>query len=273
MNINSKISLNSGTKIPVLGLGTYQCVKDEVKKSVLAALKKGYRHIDSARMYQNEKEVSEAIIESGVSREEIFVTTKIKNDEQNDVEKAFNDSLSNFDFDYVDLLLMHWPVKNRVESWKVMEKLLKGGKCKAIGVSNYTIDHLKDLMEKTHIVPSVNQVEFSPYLYQKELLEFCKEKGIVLEAYSPLTRGHRLEDPKLVVLARKYKKSPAQILIRWGLQKDIVVLPKSKIEKRVMENADVFDFEISEEDMENLDGFNEDLHTCWNPYTEAEKYG
>ena len=273
MDISTKIKLNNDLEIPALGFGTYQLTEEETVKAILTALKKGYIHVDTAAIYENEKKVGEGIKESGIAREELFVTTKLWNDDHDDVEGALSSSLNNLGIGYVDLYLMHWPTKKRIESWKAMEKLFKDGKCKAIGVSNFTVDHLKELMEKTDVVPAVNQVEFSPYLYQKELLEFCKEKGIVLEAYSPLTRGHKLNDPKLIEIAEKYGKSAAKILIRWGLQKGIVVLPKSKMERRVMENANVFDFEISEEDMQKLDSFNEDLHTCWNPYTEAEKYG
>jgi len=273
MDINSEIKLNNGANIPTLGLGTYENEGEDVKRAVRAALRKGYRHIDSARYYENEKEVGEAIRESGIPREEIFVTTKINNSEHDDVESSLKNSLKEFGFEYVDLLLIHWPVKQRIETWRTMEKFLKEGKVKSIGVSNFTIDKLKELMDKTEIVPAVNQVEFSPFLYQKELLKFCNENGIVLEAYSPLTRGKRLDDNSLKEIASKYEKSVPQLLIRWCLQKNIVVLPKSKTEERVNENAEVYDFSISDGDMEILDNLNEDYHTCWNPYTEADRYG
>jgi diketogulonate reductase-like aldo/keto reductase len=192
--------------------------------------------------------------------------------------------------DYVDLYLIHYPVRQRIQSWHALELLRERGKARSIGVSNFTVRHLTELLRETKCIPAVNQVEFHPYLYQRDLLEFCRRSGIVLEAYSPLTKGERLKDRKLVAIANKYptspregtnsqsrpsivgkfsrhsnSKSPAQILIRWALQHGLVVIPKSANPKRILENADVFDFEISRADMELLDGFNEDLRTCWDP--------
>ena len=168
--------------------------------------------------------------------------------------------------EYIDLYLIHFPVeKIRNQTWKTLEKIYKDGKCKAIGVSNYTIRHLKELLEIAEVTPVINQVEFSPYLYQKELLDFCRKNKIQLEAYSPLTRGQKFNDPKLVKIAEKYDKSPAQILIKWALQHNIAVIPKSKNKERIYENANVFDFNISKDDMNKLDSFNENLHICWDP--------
>lgn len=264
MNIKSA-GLNSGTDIPVLGLGVWQIPKKVCEEAVLAALDAGYRHIDTAAIYENEESVGNALKKISVPREEIFVTTKLWNDEHDNVEKAFHESLKKLRLDYVDLYLMHFPVPERNNSWKILEKLHKKGKARAIGVSNFTIRHLKQLIDKSKIVPAVNQVEFHPYLYQKELLDFCNEKGIRLEAYSPLTHGHKLNDAKLIEIARKYQKSTAQVLIRWCLQHSLIVIPKSSKKQRIIENSLVFDFEISEDDMKALDGFNENFRICWNP--------
>ncbi len=265
MNIKTTIKLNNGTKIPILGLGVWQVPSKICEEAVLVALKAGYRHIDTAAIYGNEENVGNAIKKSGISRGEIFITTKLWNDDHDNAKKAFNESLKKLQLDYVDLYLMHFPVPKRNKSWKIFAKLYKEGKAKAIGVSNFTIRHLKELLENSDVIPAVNQVEFHPYLYQKELLDFCNGKGIKLEAYSPLTHGEKLNDTKLVEIAKKYNKSTAQVLIKWGLQHGLIVIPKSSKKERIIENSSVFDFKISEEDMEKLDGFNENLRTCWDP--------
>jgi len=267
MDINTKVELNNGIKIPQLGLGVYKSPPGkETEQAVLEALEAGYRHIDTAAYYRNEKDVGNAVKKSGVPREDIFITTKLRNEDHGDVEKALETSLKNLGMDYVDLYLVHWPVeKLRGKTWKQMIKLYDAGKCKAIGVSNYTISHLRELISETNTLPAVNQVEFHPYLYQKELLDYCIEEDVQVEAYSPLTRGEKLADPKLVEIAKKYNKTPAQILIRWSLQHDLVVLPKSITKERIKQNSDVFNFSISSEDMEKLNNFNENLHTCWDP--------
>ncbi|NQU98882.1 aldo/keto reductase [Candidatus Woesearchaeota archaeon] len=266
MDINTTIKLNNGVKMPVFGLGTYKAAPNEVGNAILWALKAGYRHIDTAAIYGNEKEIGDAIKKSGLKRENIFITTKLWNDDQDDPEKALNESLRKLQTNYVDLYMMHWPVEEtRIKAWKVMEKLYKEGKCRSIGVSNFLIRHLKELLKTAEVVPVVNQVEFSPFLFLKELLDFCNEKGTVLEAYSPLTRGQKLNDPKLVEIAEKYKKTPAQLLIRWVLQHNMIVIPKSVHKKRIEENADIFDFEISSDDMKKMNSFNENFRTCWDP--------
>ena len=186
-----------------------------------------------------------------------------------DPQWALDTSLRKLKFDDVDLHLIHYPVRERRQSWRTLLALRAQGKARSIGVSNFTIAHLSELLAEGETAPAVNQVEFHPYLYQKELLSFCRDRGIITEAYSPLTHGERLNDPKLVAIARKYSsaatKSTAQILIRWGLQHQLVVIPKSSGRRRILENAEVFDFEISPEDMQLLDSFNEDLRTCWDP--------
>ena len=266
MDIKTTAKLNNGTEIPILGLGVWQTSDGKVcEEAILAALDAGYRHIDTAAIYENEDSVGKAFKKTSVPRKEVFITTKLWDDDLNNVEKALNESLKKLQLDYVDLYLMHFPVPKRNDSWKMLEKLHKEGKAKAIGVSNFTIRHLKELLEKTDIVPAINQVEFHPYLYQKELLDFCNEKNIKLEAYSPLTHGAKLKDPKLVEIAKKYKKSTAQLLIKWCLQHNLVVIPKSSKKERIIENSQIFDFEISEEDMNTLNGFNENLRTCWDP--------
>jgi diketogulonate reductase-like aldo/keto reductase len=271
LRIDAKVKLNNGVEMPVFGLGTYQTGGGkETREAVLWALEAGYRHIDTAAMYGNEEDVGEAVQKSGIPREEIFVTTKLWNTNHGYQKAlvAFDESLNKLGLAYVDLYLIHWPVEDlRMDSWKALEKLLKKGKCRAIGVSNYMLHHLEELLDNSSTIPTVNQVEFSPYLYQKELVDFCAKHGIQFEAYSPLTKSHKLNDPRLVDIASRYSKTPAQILIRWALQKDVVVIPKSSRKERIIENADVFDFTISAEDMDILDSFNRNLHTSWDPTT------
>ena len=291
LTIESKVPLNDGRQIPQLGLGVWQTRAGVTcEAAVLAALEAGYRHIDTASMYGNEESVGAAIHKSGIPREQIFVTTKLWNSDHGNPERALETSLRKLKMDYVDLYLIHYPVRQRIQSWHLLEVLRERGKARSIGVSNFTIRHLTELLSEAKTIPAVNQVEFHPYLYQRELLDFCRRSGIVLEAYSPLTKGERLRDRKLVAIAKKYTagrpertnskpriplvesfsrrsdtKSTAQILIRWALQHGVVVIPKSANPKRIVENADVFDFEVSPADMELLDGFNENLRTCWDP--------
>ncbi len=271
INIDTKVKLNNGVKMPMIGLGTFQMRSGkETQQAVLTALKAGYRLIDTAQMYGNEEDVGIALKKSGIPREEVFITTKLWNSEHG-YQKALDaceESLEKLGLPYVDLYLIHWPVqKLRNETWKAMVTLLEEGKCRAIGISNYMIRHLEDLLAHTDTVPAVNQVEFSPYLYLKDLLDFCRNHKIQLEAYSPLTKGHKLNDPKLAAIAKKYSKTTAQILIRWVLQKEVVVIPKSSHQERILENADVFDFEISPADMKLLDSFNQNMRTSWDPTT------
>jgi diketogulonate reductase-like aldo/keto reductase len=269
MDIDRTVTLNNGVKIPILGLGVWKMAEgEETEDAVKWALESGYRHIDTAQFYGNEKSVGKAIRESGINRCDIFVTTKLEIGRfgyQNALE-AFADSFEKLDLGYVDLFLLHFPVeKLMLESWRALEEILKSERVKAIGVSNFTVDHLSELIDNFEIVPVVNQVEFSPYLYQRELHEFCINSAIQLEAYSPLTQGKMLKDPKLVEIAQRYSKSTAQVLIRWFLQHDIVVIPKSSNKERIKQNGDVFDFEISIEDMKSLDGFNLNMRNSWNP--------
>lgn len=282
LNIASTIELNDGHAIPRLGLGVWLIAAGHnCESAVRAALDAGYRHIDTAAFYGNEASVGKAIRASGIAREQIYVATKLWNNAHGDPAQALERSLGKLKMDYVDLYMIHYPVPERWRSWRVLEGLRVSGKTRSIGVSNFTIRHLTELLAKTETVPAVNQVELHPYLYQRDLLEYCRVNHIVIEAYSPLTHGERLADPKLAAIASKYPsaerpigsvaapaagtKSAAQILIRWGLQHDTVVLPKSANRQRIVEDADVFDFAISAEDMRTLDGFNENLRTCWDP--------
>lgn len=269
MNIKSTYTLNDGNKIPVLGLGVYLSQPGiETRQACDYALEIGYRHIDTASFYQNEEDVGISIRNSGIPREEIFVTTKLWNSDQgyDSALKAFDISLAKLGLDYIDLYLIHWPVERlRIDSWKALERIYQSGRTKSIGVSNYTIKHLEQLISTSAIVPAVNQVEFSPYLYQKQLLDYCKEKNIIIESYTPLIRGKKFNDPKLINIAEKHNRTPAQILIRWAIQVGTVVLPKSVKPERIKENGDVFEFEFSEEDMLFLSSFNEDFRIAWDP--------
>ena len=236
--------------------------------TVLYALQFGYRHVDTAALYKNEREVGEAVKESGIPRNQIFVTTKLWNDDHgyDKALRAFDKSMKELNLDTIDLYLIHWPVTaKRKDSWKALQKIYQEGRCRSIGVSNYLIRHLEELLSETDVVPVVNQVEFSPFLYQKELLEYCRSKNILLEAYSPITKGKRLNDVSLIKIANKYHKTSAQILIRWGLQHDLVVLVKSNRVERIKENGSVFDFEIAAEDMRFLDSLNENYRSSWDP--------
>jgi diketogulonate reductase-like aldo/keto reductase len=269
MKLESTIVLNNGVAIPRLGLGMYRSPKGRASLStVLFALQFGYRHVDTAALYKNEREVGEAVRESEIQRDRIFITTKLWNDDHgyDKTMRAFDRSMKELNAGYIDLYLIHWPVpEKRKDSWKAIQQIYKEGKCRSIGVSNYTIRHLEELLSETEVIPAVNQVEFSPFLYQKKLLEFCRSKNIALEAYSPITKGKRLKDPHLQKIAKKYNKTTAQILIRWGLQHDLVVLVKSNRPERIEENGSVFDFEIGREDMAFLDSLDENYRTSWDP--------
>ncbi|WP_067925151.1 aldo/keto reductase [Alicyclobacillus shizuokensis] len=252
--------LHNGVQMPWFGLGVWQAKDgEEVEQAVKAALAHGYRHVDTAAVYGNETGVGKAIRESGVAREEVFVTTKVWNSDQgyDSTLRAFEESRKRLGFEYVDLYLIHWPVKGKYkDTWKALEKLYQDGVVRAIGVSNFQIHHLQDLMVDSQIVPMVNQVEYHPLLTQKELHAFCKQHNIQLEAWSPLMQGN-LNQPLLTDLAHKYGKTPAQIVLRWDLQNEVVTIPKSVHENRIVENASVFDFELSAEDMEKIDGLNQ----------------
>ena len=261
LTVDSTVELLNGIRMPRLGLGVWKSKEGpETENAVSAALQAGYRLIDTAALYENEASVGRAVRESDVPREHIFVTTKVWNSEQgyDSTLKAFGASMDKLDLDYVDLYLVHWPVPGKYkETYRALETLYEEGKVKAIGVSNFLIHHLEDLMGSCRIKPMVNQVEMHPLLTRKPLLEFCKREGIQVESWRPLMKGG-FDIPLLQELAAKYGKTPAQILIRWHLQLDIVTIPKSARAERIRENADVFDFRLSREDMARIDGLNED---------------
>ena len=255
--------------MPITGFGTYM-LRDgtETINSVKHALKLGVRLIDTAAYYQNEVSVGKAVKESGLRRDKFFICTKLWNDDQknNQQEKAFHESLEKLDVDYIDLYLIHWPVTGvRMESWKILEGLYEQGLIKSIGVSNYTIKHLKELLDDCKIKPIVNQVEFSPYLNQKELYEFCLENEIQLMAYASLTRGKKFNDKKLIDIAKNYGKTPAQTLLRWAIQKQIVIIPKSAKNERINENYDIFEFRLTEEDMVEMGEWDIGFRTTFDP--------
>ncbi len=267
LSLSSKIVLNNGVKMPVLGLGVYQVTNGEARTVVKEALDIGYRHIDTAAYYHNERGVGQAIKESGVPRDDVFITTKLWHTDNGYSEAlaACDRSLKALGVDHVDLYLIHWPRGDRQGAWKAMDRILDEGKARSAGVSNFLPRHLDDIMSASSLVPSVDQVEFSPFLYQKELLSYCRDKGIALEAYSPLTKGRRLNDPRLVALAREYGRTPAQMLLRWVVQKGMAAIPKSVRPERMRENAAIFDFEISAKDEAEMDRFDEGYHTTWDP--------
>lgn len=253
----SSFTLANGVKMPCLGLGVFQVPdQQQAAQSVNWALQAGYRHIDTAAIYQNEEGVGQGLRDAGLPREEVFVTTKVWNADfgYDSTLKAYDESLRKLGLDYVDLYLVHWPVKGKYkDTWKALETLYKEGRVRAIGVSNFLVHQLQDLLQDANIVPMVNQVEFHPYLRQPELMDFCAQKGIQMEAWAPLMQGRFTEEPLLSTLAQKYGRTPAQILLRWDLQHGVVTIPKSVREARIRENAQVFDFALSAEDMSLLD--------------------
>jgi methylglyoxal/glyoxal reductase len=247
--------------MPWFGLGVYKVQEgEEALHSVKAAIKAGYRSIDTAALYQNEESVGQAIKESGVAREELFITTKVWNEDQrNDsVLEAFETSLQKLGLDYVDLYLIHWPVKEKYkQSWKVLEQLYKEGRVRAIGVSNFQIHHLEDLLSVAEIKPMVNQVELHPLLAQPELRDYCRKQEIQIEAWAPLGQGRLLEHPVLQEIAAKHNKTTAQVILRWDIQNQIVTIPKSVKEARIIENANIFDFSLTESDIQKINALNE----------------
>jgi diketogulonate reductase-like aldo/keto reductase len=267
--LRSTVKLRGGVEMPVLGLGVWQSAPgEETRRAVAEALAAGYRHVDTARAYRNEADVGAAVRESGVPRREVFVTTKLWNADHGYEKalRAIDTSLESLGMEQVDLYLVHWPVEGlRHDTWRAMERILADGKARAIGVSNYTARHLDELLSRSNEPPAVNQVEFSPFLHQRELLEHCRRNGIQLEAYGPLVRGHKLDHPVLERIARKHGRTPAQVLLRWGIQHELVVIPKSVRPERIRENADLFGFALDREDLAALDGLDEGYRTSWDP--------
>jgi len=273
-NMNSTITLNNGIEMPRLGLGVFR-VEDssELINAVKAAIKNGYRSIDGASIYGNEEAmgegIREGIKEAGISREDLFITSKVWNADlgYESTIAAYEASLNRLGVDYLDLYLIHWPVEGKYkEAWKALEYLYKEGRVKAIGVSNFQVHHLQDLLANAEIKPAINQVELHPYLSQKKVREFCKENDIQVEAWSPLMAGNGLlENEILKEIAKKYNKTVAQIVLRWDLQSQVVTIPKSTNERRLIENIDVFDFNLSKVDIDKIDSLNQDLRVGPDP--------
>ena len=266
------ITLNNGVKIPQLGFGVFQIDPDETRAATLMALEAGYRHIDTAEMYGNEKGVGEAVRDSSLDRSEVFVTSKLDNGshDHDDALKAFDQTLAELGFDYLDLFLVHWPlpdVGDFVETWKAMEKIYESGRAKAVGVSNFTPQHLGRLAAETTVPPAVNQVEVHPYLRNDEVRTYGVEHGIATEAWSPIARGKVLEDPTITRIAENLDRTPAQVTLRWHVQRGDIVFPKSVTRSRVEENFAIFDFELSGTDMTDIDGLDRGERTGPDPDT------
>lgn len=263
------ITMNNQKTIPQIGLGLWQ-VKDAATciAAVTAGLEAGYRHFDSAQAYGNEAYLGRAIRESGYAREDVFVTTKIavQNFGRKHAVKSFDQSLKALQFEYVDLLLLHFPVTLlRQKSWQALEEIHAAGKARSIGVSNYTIKHLEELLRDAKVKPAVNQVELHVFLQQPELVAYCNEQGIAVEAYSPLAHGHGTDNPLLAEIATKHGKTPTQIMLRWCIEVGAIPLPKSTHTERIAENIAIFDFALDAEDMTKLASLNQNLRTCWDP--------
>lgn len=269
MNISSKIKLNNGVEMPWFGLGVFRSEEgEEVENAVKCALLHGYRSIDTAAVYENERGVGKAIRESGVPREEIFLTSKVWNSDQGyeSTLNAFEESLEKLQTPYLDLYLVHWPKgKRSVETWKAMEELYHKGKVRSIGISNFLVHHLEAFLPECKVIPAVNQVEFHPELIQPELLKYCQKKGIQIEAWAPMMKGRVNDIPVIQALSAKYGKTPAQIVLRWDIQKGVVTIPKSVKKERIISNADIFDFELSAEDMAKIDRLDQGKRIGFHP--------
>ncbi|NEA42474.1 aldo/keto reductase [Streptomyces sp. SID11385] len=264
------ITLNNGVEIPQLGFGVFQVPPEKTKEATLSALDVGYRHIDTAEMYGNEKEVGQAVRASGIDRAELFVTSKLNNGfhAPDDALAAFEQSLADLDIGYLDLFLIHWPlpkVGDFVETWKALEEIYRSGRAKAIGVSNFQPHHLRRLLEETDVVPAVNQIEVHPYLTQETVRAFGAEHGIATEAWSPIAQGLVLKDPVIASIADRLGRTTAQVTLRWHIQRGDIVFPKSVTRSRVEENFALFDFELTEGDMSEISALNRDERTGPNP--------
>lgn len=270
VNKNNQLytQLNNGLQMPLLGLGTYNMFGDVVTTAVQIALETGYRLIDGAQMYHNEKEVGEGIRRSGIPREEIFITTKIDNCNQgyDETMRSYEQSLDDLGVESVDLLLIHWPIKGKREAtWKALEKLYTEKCVGAIGTGNYLVPFFLELEKYSTITPAVNQIEFSPFLNLMEERTYCQQHHICLQCYTPLMRGKKHDDPQLVYVANKYEKTPAQIILRWAVQQGISTIPKSENPNRIKENFDIFNFELAEMDLQILNNLNENFRIVDNP--------
>jgi 2,5-diketo-D-gluconate reductase A len=254
-----QLELNDGNTIPQLGFGVFQIEPEDTGEAVAHALEIGYRHIDTAEMYENEREVGEGVRASGLDRGEVFVTSKLANDahDPDDARRAFDGTLSALGFDYVDLFLIHWPIPHRgdfVATWKALEEFKADGRARSIGVSNFEPGHLEQLAERSDVVPAVNQVELHPYFLNEEVRAYDEEHGIATEAWSPIAQGDVLDDRLIGEIAERLGRTPAQVVLRWHVQRGNVVIPKSVTPERIRENFELFDFELSEDDVKRIDG-------------------
>lgn len=265
------VKLNNGVEMPILGLGVYKITdKKELYNAVKWALEYGYRKFDTAQFYDNEKELGEAIKNSAFKREEVFITTKIWNTNQGykSATESFEESLKKLNTDYVDLLLIHWPGQKKeryLDTWRALEDIYKNKKARAIGLSNFEIKHLKDILENCKVAPVINQIERHPNLNRNELVDFCKSRNIFVEAWSPLGRGKFIQNEILKDIAKKYNKTAAQIILRWDIENEVAVIPKSVKKERIEENINVFDFKLDVEDIKKIDLMNNDERTGLNP--------
>jgi len=272
-NLQDRITLNNGTDMPWFGLGVFKVEEGpELVQAVKTAIKHGYRSIDTAAIYGNEEGVGqgirEGLKEAGISREDLFVTSKVWNDDlgYDETIAAYEASLEKLGLDYLDLYLIHWPVEGRYKAaWKALETLYEQGRVKAIGVSNFHVHHLEDLLKDAAVKPVIDQVEYHPRLTQKELQAFCRSHSIQLQAWSPLMQGQLLSHPLLKDIADKHGKTPAQVILRWDLQNGVITIPKSTKAERIAQNADVFDFELTLEEMKQIDGLNENTRVGPDP--------
>jgi 2,5-diketo-D-gluconate reductase A len=266
------VMLNNGRTIPQFGFGVFQVKPADTAKAVTEALEAGYRHIDTAEMYGNEKEVGTAIAKSGLDRADVFVTSKLNNGfhRPDDARRAFAGSLDALGFDYLDLFLIHWPLPTRyggdyVSTWQALEEFYRDGRARSIGVSNFQPHHLRRLHGESEITPAINQIEIHPYLTQNEVRAFCAEYQIAMEAWSPLAQGLVLDDPTIVSIAKAVGKTPAQVVLRWHIERGDIVFPKSVTPSRIRENIDIFDFELSGEDVEAITALNKNQRTGPDP--------
>jgi diketogulonate reductase-like aldo/keto reductase len=271
IDITTTTELNHGGPIPLFGLGTFRSPEGQpTRDAVRWALEAGYRHVDTAAVYGNEEDVGAVIREHGIPRNELWVTTKLaRTDHGYDAaRRAFDRSLQRLGLEYVDLYLIHWPGGGpRAESWRALEEIHRGGRARAIGVSNYMVAHLQELLDRGRVVPAVNQLELHPFNYRSrgDVVDFCRRHAIAVEGYSPLAKARRLNDPTVRSIAEDHDRTPAQVLIRWALQHRIITIPKSNHRDRIRENARVFDFQMSEAEMQSLDALDEDFVTSWDP--------
>ncbi|MGD0928142.1 MAG: aldo/keto reductase [Streptosporangiaceae bacterium] len=270
------VMLNNGRSIPQFGFGVFQVKPEDTAEAVSTALQTGYRHIDTAEMYGNEKEVGEAFAKSGLARADVFVTSKLNNDAHlpDDARKAFDASLDALGFDYLDLFLIHWPLPTRydgdfVSTWRTLEEFYRDGRARSIGVSNFQPHHIRRLHAEAEIPPAINQIEIHPYLTQDDVRRFCAEHQIAVEGWSPIAQGEVLEDPTINDIAERAGKTPAQVVLRWHIERGDIIFPKSVTASRIKENFAIFGFELSGEDVEAISALNKDQRTGPDPDTFA----